>query len=538
MRFSRHSQTAAFVALATALTAASGGATTAALGDTLPAQATLMAGTKQVDSLAPTSDKDADGGRPKAKTPDKGAKGTPPSGKGKGGKPPSGAKPPAGKGGSRKQPSGRPPSGAPGNGGAPGKGGAPGNGAPGAGPGGSGGSAVTGSGALTIGDHSADRAAAVISATKNDESGVLVKEGGKLVLSRPTVRTDGASSSSDDSSFYGLDAGILADGSYIKVDGGSVTTTGEGANGLFAFGPDADIEASAVRVAATGRYAHGVMVSGGASLTASDLDVTTTGANSAAVATDRGGGTIAVTGGTFHTTGANSPGIYSTGAVSATDATFVATGAEAVVVEGSNSVELVKSTLSAGKDRGVMIYQSLSGDAQGQAGTFKMTGGSLRATSGPLFFVTNTSALIELSGAKLAEPSGVLLDVAASRWGPTAANGGSVVLDAVRQSLSGSVEADRLSSVTLDLKTSSSLTGAVNTANTAKSVTVVLDKSSTWTVTAGSHLTALEDAGAISHGEVTNIIGNGHTVYYDPAANPDLDGRTYKLVDGGTLRPS
>jgi len=47
---------------------------------------------------------------------------------------------------------------------------------------------------------------------------------------------------------------------------------------------------------------------------------------------------------------------------------------------------------------GVMIYQSMSGDAQGTKGTFTMTGGSLAytATDGPLFYVTNSTAVILL----------------------------------------------------------------------------------------------------------------------------------------------
>jgi len=37
---------------------------------------------------------------------------------------------------------------------------------------------------------------------------------------------------------------------------------------------------------------------------------------------------------------------------------------------------------------------------------------------------------------------------------------------------------------------------------------------------------------------ITNIIGNGHTVYYDAAACPELGGLTYTLVGGGTLQPA
>ena len=53
---------------------------------------------------------------------------------------------------------------------------------------------------------SATKSGITLSAAGTDESGVLVKSGGRLTLKSVTVSTTGSSSSSDDSSFYGLDA--------------------------------------------------------------------------------------------------------------------------------------------------------------------------------------------------------------------------------------------------------------------------------------------------------------------------------------------
>jgi len=59
---------------------------------------------------------------------------------------------------------------------------------------------------------------------------------------------------------------------------------------------------------------------------------------------------------------------------------------------------------------GVMIYQSMSGDAQGTRGVFTMGGGSLAntATTGPLFYVTNSTGVITLQG--------VMRPARAPRW--------------------------------------------------------------------------------------------------------------------------
>jgi hypothetical protein len=279
------------------------------------------------------------------------------------------------------------------------------------------------------------------------------------------------------------------------------------------------------------------MSSGGGSITANDLTVTTTGASSAPIATDRGGGTITVTGGSYSSSGSGSPAVYSTGAIIVTGATLAATGSEAVVIEGSNSVTLDDTTASGSKLRGVMLYQSFSGDASGSSSSYAQTGGSLSQKEGPLFYVTNATGTIVLSGVKLTASSGTLLQASADKWGTSGSNGGAANLTAESQELVGDVVTDAISSVTLTLHKSSTLAGAVNNANTATSVSVSLDASSTWTVTADSYLTTLSDDAGISGSTINNIIGNGHTVHYVASANTGFNGKTYQLSGGGQLAP-
>lgn len=414
--------------------------------------------------------------------------------------------------------------------------------APGAPPdgaqGGASSTAVTGTAAYKVAGGTATKANAKIAASSADESGVLVTKSGKLTLTDSVVKTTGDSSSSDSSSFYGLDSGVLAfTGSQINETGGSATTTGDGANAVFAYGAGSSVTIKGTTIKATGQYAHGIMASGGGTITATDLTVDTAGASSAAVATDRGGGTISVVRGSYRTSGQNAPGIYSTGKISATGATFVATGAEAAVIEGSNSITLTDSALTGSTNRGVMIYQSFSGDASGSTGTYSETGGSLTAKSGPLFYVTNATSRINLSGVKLSVSSGVLLDAAAGNWGTSGANGGNAVLVARGQVLEGSVVVDKISTASLSLTSGSSLSGAIDAADTAKRVTLRLDSTSTWTVTGTSYVTVLKGL-RISGSTVTNITGNGHTVYYDASANPSLGSKTFTLSGGGTLKPA
>ena len=286
------------------------------------------------------------------------------------------------------------------------------------------------------------------------------------------------------------------------------------------------------------------MATQGASIVCTSVNMTTTGANSGTIATDRGGGTITVTGGTVKTTGQDSPGIYSIGAITVAGATISATGSEAAVIEGGNSITLSGTTLSSSYSGkwGVMIYQSMSGDASGTKGTFTMTGGSLSysGSGGPLFYVTNSTGTITLKGVSLGASSGILVKASADNWGTSGSNGGTVVLTADGQIMSGDLVADKISSINLTLQSGSSWTGAIDNANTAKAVSITLDVTSKWTLTADSYVTALSDASGISGGTVTNIVGNGHAVYYDAgnSANSALGGRAYTLSGGGYLKPA
>jgi hypothetical protein len=394
------------------------------------------------------------------------------------------------------------------------------------------------SGTYTLNGGSAIETNAKYTSTRQDVSGVYVSDGGTLTLINPTIVTSGDTSSNDASSFYGLNGAVLANGgSTVTITGGTITTTGSGANGAIPTGAGTTISLTDVTIRASGGGGHGVMATSGGTLILKNVDIATTGANGAPLATDRGSGTVTVSGGTITSSGRDSPGIYSTGKITVTDAKITSTGTEAAVIEGLNTITLTNTALTGGVEKtgGTMIYQSMSGDADVGTGTFTMTGGSYTSTAGPAFFVTNTNAVITLTGVNVTSASDTLVRAAATdRWGTSGKNGGTVSFTADNENLTGSIVTDSISSVTATLKNGSSLTGAINTA------ALSLDATSSWTVTADSALTCLTDASGISGTSIKNIIGNGYTVTYDRslAANSALGGKTYTLVKGGTLSPA
>lgn len=372
----------------------------------------------------------------------------------------------------------------------------------------------------------------------DDVSAVYVTNGGDLTLNNPTIITSGNTSSQSNSSFYGLNAAVLVTkGSTLTVNGGTISTTGTGANGAISTDAGSSITLSNVTITATNDGGHGVMATNGGEITLYNVNMTTSGPHSAPIATDRGSGTITVTGGTVMSSGEGSPGIYATGMITVTGLTSTATGSEAVVIEGKNTVNVTNSTLKGEKLCGVMIYQSFSGDAEVGIATYTMTGGTLSAAVGPLFYVTNTNAEVTLTGVNATAASGTLIKVSEGNWGTSGSNGGNLTFTANQQNLTGNIEVDNISILTVTLQNGSTLTGAINSANTGKEVNLILDATSTWNVTADSYLTCLTDPGGISGTSITNIHGNGYTVYYNQNTCPALSGQIYAVAGGGELKP-
>ena len=205
-------------------------------------------------------------------------------------------------------------------------------------------------------------------------------------------------------------------------------------------------------------------------------------------------------------------------------------GSQNVVVEGKNSATITNSTLSASgvgnrnnvDNAGVMLYQSMSGDAGNGTATFTSTNStlSIQSTSSvyksaPMFFVTNTSAIVNLKNTTLNFGSGILMSIkATSEWGNNGHNGGNVTLNADSQILNGAINLDQLSALTFNLKNGSTYTGQINNDQSAKSVKLTLDTSSKITLTGDTYVSSLEDADST----YSNINFNGYKFYVNGKA--------------------
>ena len=349
--------------------------------------------------------------------------------------------------------------------------------------------------------------------TVGDSSAVYVTNSGIFTLSDSKIWSSGNTSSTDNSSFYGLNAAVLANsGSTVTLANDSIVTTGLSGNGVFSYGT-ASVILSNDYIRCTGDGGHGVYAAGGGTLTATDVIATTTGASSSVIATDRGGGKITITGGAYTSGGKNSADVYSTGTINVTGAVLLANGAEAVVIEGSNNATLTNCTTTTAYDKwGIMIYQSSSGDASGTVGKVTISGGSLTYTGsrGGLFYNTNDTAYVYLSNVTLANSCDTLVRSILGSWGGSSATkGGNTHLVCSNQILSGIIYIDSNSKATLNLSNSSSYTGRITTGKIAKMAAATLDATSSWSLTGDSYLTSFTNANLTN----SNIISNGYHIF-------------------------
>ena len=368
-----------------------------------------------------------------------------------------------------------------------------------------------------------------------DQSSLLISTSDNVTITNPTVSKTGDSNGGDSCNFYGLNAAVLVkDGSTTTITGGTVTTNASGANGVFSYGGNGGKNGATgdgttviirdTKITTTGNGSGGIMTTGGGITKAYNLDVTTSGQSSAAIRTDRGGGVVTVDGGTYTSNGLGSPAIYSTADITVSNATLVSNLSEGVCIEGKNTITLNNSNLTANNTKcngnatfldTIMIYQSMSGDADSGTSSFTMNGGTLTSKNGHIFHVTNTNAVINLNGVTLKneDSSNILISVCADGW-----SGASNIatLNAKSQVLEGTILVGSDSTLTLNLTNNSSFEGTVSGQITnAKdktistevgTVTVKIDNTSTWTLTSNTYISALD-------GNLSQINTNGYKLY-------------------------
>lgn len=368
-----------------------------------------------------------------------------------------------------------------------------------------------------------------------DDENALRVDGAAVTLDGITVdKSSGSSSNTEDGDFYGMNAALLAtNGAVLTIKNATINSSAQNGNGVFSYGSGTTVNISDSKITTRSDNSGGIQTTGGGTTNASNLTIETSGSSSAAIRSDRGGGTVSVDGGSYTTNGVNSPSVYSTADITVKNAELNANNSEALVIEGNNSITLENCTVNGNMSdtegsssdenvHNVMIYQSMSGDADVGTSKFSMSGGTLASDNGDMFYVTNTHCILSLSQVELVnkDSEGYFLNVtgnsAGHGWGTAGENGAQVEFTADNQQFNGDIVVDTISTLSMTLAGGSNFEGTVNIIENAQGGTSVSDNAvikvewgSTWTLTGNCTVTSVENNGTINYNGYTITLADG-----------------------------
>ena len=368
------------------------------------------------------------------------------------------------------------------------------------------------------------------SSSNADENAISVSGDITATLSGITVTKTGDSDGGDNTSFYGTNSAIIAKGgANLTIKNANIATDATGANGVFSYGGSATtnnsssdgttVNISDSTITTSKDNSGGIMTTGGGIMNAENLTITTAGTSSAAIRSDRGGGTVTVNKGTYKTTGKGSPAIYSTADITVKNATLIATATEGAIIEGKNSITLENVTLTDTNSslngqsttyKNIFLYQSMSGDAATGKAVFTAKNSTITTNKGDSFYVTNTTAEINLENNTIVnnDDTGNFLRIQKDSWGNSGSNGGTVTLNMTNQKATGNIVVDSISMLTMNLASGSSFSGAINSDNTGE-VELTLDSSSSITLMGDTYVKSLTNTDTTNG----NIHANGYKLY-------------------------
>ncbi|SDB38158.1 hypothetical protein SAMN02910298_01863 [Pseudobutyrivibrio sp. YE44] len=388
-----------------------------------------------------------------------------------------------------------------------------------------------------------------IASTGTDENAILVTDGDVTVKDSTITRNSEDSTGGDNASFYGVGATLLTTGGTLTVENCDIESDAAGAAGVFAYG-DGVAYVNNCTINTTQNTSGGIHAAGGGTVYATNNTVTTNGESAAAIRSDRGGGTMVVDGGTYTSNGKGSPAVYCTADITISNATLTATGSEAVCIEGLNSLTLTDCDLSGSMpeneqndcDWNIILYQSMSGDSEVGNSTFSMTGGSITATNGGMFYTTNTESTFILENVDItyADENDFFLKVTGNSnkrgWGTSGDNGAQCNFTATNQKMEGDIIWDTISTLDMEMKDGSVLTGAfINDESAAGNggdgyANLTISSDSKWIVTGNSILSSLTNNGTIvdAQGNTVTIVGTDGTVYVQGTSSYTITVGSYK----------
>lgn len=389
----------------------------------------------------------------------------------------------------------------------------------------------------------------------NDTSVIQVSNGATYTATNLELsKISGTSTDIESSMYYGLNSAfIVKDNSNVILNNSSITTKSDYSTAFFATGMSTTATLTNVSLSTENKNSNGLSISESSSINASKVNIITKGEQSAALKTITNNSEIIIDDSTLITEGSNSPIFEIKGKVEATNILATSTNSNIAVLENSSSLSIIESELTTASynideklSSVFFLYKSNSKTASNDSGSSDLTIKDSKITvnkdsnvykTAPIFYITNTSSVINITNTDIDYGSNTLIKVSKNeKYGDNEDNGGEVNFTATDQRLKGNIVVDEISSIRFNLN-NSSYKGQINGNNESKNVHVTLDKKAEWTLTGDSYLNTL----TIQNGRIDRLAryikSNGYNIYYNTENNEWLNGRTIRLYGGGKLIP-
>lgn len=371
---------------------------------------------------------------------------------------------------------------------------------------------------------------------------LLIRGGTNVTISDSIVYKKGNSSSNISSTVYGTNSAVLVlKDSYLKINSTTINTSSEGSSGLFAVLDKSKIEANMVNIETSNKESIGVVASINSTINITESKIKTSSKGSSAVFSTRGG-VINIYSSNLKTTAFESPIINTNSVIKIKDSTGDANGSPVLYMTDTSKVTIDNCTFKASAskitdksyDGAIVISDEYLDNNYKESSILNIFNSDISIkkqsklySKAPLFVVNNNNAIINLSNNIFDFGSGVFLKTINS----TSSKNVLVILNSNTQQINGDLVLSNNSVLELNF-TNTQFKGSIDNSKKSKKITLNITDS-TLELTNDSYVTIINN----NKNEFENIISNGYTLYYDSNYNPLLEGKTYKLKDGGYVKP-
>lgn len=379
-----------------------------------------------------------------------------------------------------------------------------------------------------------NRSHTTLEALEQGSSVIYATNGVDLILTKLRMNKTSGTVVDDDRRSTGRNSVLLADGgSKVLLEICDVTSHTTQADGISSSGEGTRVIVQEGTITINRMGSAAVNAIHGGEVVIQETEVNTAGNQSPAFYT-LNGGSVDVTGAFGLTAGQASPLFHSDGKIVATKCRMNAARWTIGNVEDGQLV-MVKNDVKSGGISGFLLYSTKDAAVESM---LSLADNKISVGEGPVFLVTNNdNAHISVKGNSISSKSDMLMEVRADDWGTKGQNGGHAHLWVDKQSLSGNILVDSISSLEVGFRKGAKLNGQINEKeNRCAQVCVHIGTGSSWTSKGESYLTSITFEQPLAKG-LKQLKGK-HTIYYDPQdpANAPLEGKEHK-TGGGVLRP-